>query len=522
MTGLLCDFRDDFRQIVRHHGDRVAVIDARHDDVISYAALASLLERYGLLFQAHGLAPGQPVVAMIPNSLENLACFLATMQYGYGYAPITTDATPPEVARWMRLVRPGLSIVADTVADDKRAALADSGIPAVTVPIDSRFDWLPPASPGNAPAPSDANACLFLSTSGSTGEPRAMVIDCNRLWSSGKAFAETHRFLDENARFLNFLPMSYLGGLFNLGLIPLAVSGSAVVTEAFSGRSFLDFWQTVERFEVNVLWLAPTIIRGLLTLSDRIRRPEVAGGAPSVRACFLGTAPIDLQTKRRFEEAFGIPVLENFALSETTFFTTETLDTRFRRIENSVGEILPFAEVDLVAVDEPDETGDQPSEIRVRTPFLFRGYLQDDGSIDLPLDEDGYFRTGDFGRLEQGDLLVLTGRRRDIIKKGGYFVSLRAVEVLAEQHEDVDEAVAVGVPHDFYGESFVLYVRLAGDRPDKWAFQTFSPWLHGNLVKYMWPERVVVVDDFPRTASGKVQKHLLSEHAGGQADQRRA
>ena len=103
---------------------------------------------------------------------------------------------------------------------------------------------------------------------------------------------------------------------------------------------------------------------------------------------------------------------------------------------------------------------------------------------------------------------MLDGRTRDIVKKGGYLVALREVEILAQQHDIVREAAAVTVPHDFYGETFVLYVvpEPGGDESHQ---NDLSRFLHANLMKYKWPEKIVYVEDFPRTASGKVRKHLL-------------
>lgn len=509
MSSLLRSFRDDLRQIAQRHGDRPAILDTRNEVTLSYEDLTQVLKRYGTLFQDRAVGRGT-VMAILPNSVENLCAFLATASHGQGYAPLSTEVSPREVANWIALVRPALCLVDASLSQPVAEVIAQAGIPTLTIAMDAAFAWLPAAA---AVPKAESGGRLYLTTSGSTGEPKALAFDSDRLWSSGHAFTAHHQFVDETARFFNILPMSYLGGLFNLGMIPLTTGGSVVIAESFSGRSFLDFWQNVERYEITVLWLVPTIVRGLLAISERTRRHEIAGRPRRVIASFLGTAPIDLATKARFEEVFGIPLLENFALSETTFFSTETLNTRPRRSEGSMGPLLPYADTRFAPVEaDTPEGAPPPTEIRVKSPFLFLGYLQGDGSLDLPLDAEGYFRTGDLGHLADGQLVV-DGRIRDIIKKGGYFVSLREIEILAEQDAAVAEAIAVKVPHDFYGESHVLYLRLTGDSPEAETLERFARWLHGNLVRYKWPERIVAVKDFPRTASGKVRKHLVAEAA---------
>jgi len=507
MTQQIRVFRDDFDGFARRFRDRAALIEGRTEENFTYGEVADLVQRYRQLFENAGVQPGGTIAALIPNSVEMLACFLATIYHGYGFAPLSADSPSPEIERWLSLTAPDFVLCADTLPktsiDTMRAACR-----LEQLTVGGNFDFLPrdPGQHDTAPE----NARLFMSTSGTTGEPKAMVLDSNVLWSSGHAFSAFHGFVDESARFLNILPMSYLGGLFNLGLIPLSHGGSTVIQESFSGRSFFNFWNTVERFEVNVLWLVPSIIRGLLTMAERAKPENIAN--MGIRACFLGTAPIDLETKQAFEETFGVPALENFALSETTFFTTETLSTRHRRSEGSTGEPLPYVDIGFTPIseDQSEHTAMAGQEIAVKSPFLFQGYLSTDGTIDLPLNSDGYFLTGDVGLLDDRNRLIVHGRVRDIIKKGGYFVPLSAVERLAQSHEDIYQAAAVTVSHAFFGESFELYVHPSKDVEDEWVANVFAPWLHANLAKHMWPEKIILTGEFPQTSSGKIRKHLLS------------
>jgi len=497
-------FRDDLRQLARFHASRPALIDARNDLTLNYADLAVLLSRLGPQLQAWNHPDSRVVYAALPNSLENLATFLACMREGWTYAPIAVDASSREALRLAQCAGPGICLIPDSIAPSYAADLAAAGIRTLPVPLDGRFHWVQTAE-RFAEAPNPGR--LLITTSGTTGEPKVMAFNTDVLWSSAKAFSAHHGFLDAEARYLNILPMSYLGGLFNLGLIPLSTGGSTVVAEAFSGKTFLSFWQTVERFDINTLWLVPTIVRGLLGMADRTHRERFLPLKGRIRASFLGTAPISLQTKTRFEDVFGIALLENFALSETTFFTSETLDSRTKRQEASVGEILPYAAVEIRPLSQESAEDSAPGgEIWVKTPCLFEGYLEPGQPPRLPTDERGFFPTGDIGTLS-GKTLVIQGRTRDIIKRGGMFVSLRELELATEEHPDVAEAAAVCVAHDFYGEDSVICARpRPGASPNAADVLT---WLHGRLAKSKWPARVVFMDDFPRTRSGKIRKKDL-------------
>jgi len=509
VSGLLRSFAADLDATIAESGDRVAFVDARYETSYDYRALGDLIARCRTLFRQHGLVPGDAILSLLPTSTDGIVAFLAAAHGGYSFAPLPAEAVADEASRAVRLIAPKLCFLSAMASDAVADALGAAGVPVVRVTLDGSLAWLPPfAAPIGAP-PENAGR-LYLATSGSTGEPKAIVLDVDRLWSSGKAFAARHRFLDGESRFLNILPISYLGGLFNLCLLPMASGGSFVIAESFSGRSLLSFWQQVEQFDVNVLWLVPTIVRGLLAIAERTARHRVSP-PKRVRACFLGTAPIDLATKTRFEEVFGIPLLENFALSETTFLTSEQLGDGMPRAEGSVGTLLPYVTLRIYPLDAQNGSanGAPAGELAVRTPFLFLGYLQPDGSLQLPLDDEGYFRTGDVGHLDENGVLALDGRLRDVIKKGGYFIALREIELLAERHDAVQEAAAVAIPHDFYGESFQLLVIPREGRSGAEVVPELGAWLRERLVRYKWPEKIEAVGEFPRTDSGKIRKRLL-------------
>jgi acyl-coenzyme A synthetase/AMP-(fatty) acid ligase len=502
-------FAIDFARLVDSQPDAVAVIvgGSLTPRTITYASLDNLIDRCIGEFAQRGLSPGDTVLALMPNSSEAFVAFLACIKGGYGFAPLPCTASRRELQTWIRLVKPGLCIATDLIADDAVAVLSENNVPVVRAGLGGEFDWLPSHS-GKVVAATQSR--IYLSTSGTTGDPKAMVLDGDRLWASGRAFMKFHRLQGSRLRFWNYLPMSYLGGLYNLGLIPLCVGGSTVIDESFSGRTFVQFWQTVERFEIDAVWFVPTIVRGLVKLAERMQIETLRNRSKRIRTAFLGTAPIDLATKRQFETMFGLTLLENFALSETTFLSSEVDGKLNRRVEGSVGEVLPYAESRFV----PVAPGEAACVIHAKSPFLFLGYLSNDGSIDAPLDDDGFLPTGDLGHLNEDKQLVIDGRTRDIIKKAGNLVSLREAEVLAETHEAVHEAAGVPVSHDFYGESYVIFLILKSGHGEE-SLADISTFIHENLVKYKWPETLLWRADFPRTASGKVKKRMLADELAG-------
>jgi acyl-CoA synthetase (AMP-forming)/AMP-acid ligase II len=179
-------------------------------------------------------------------------------------------------------------------------------------------------------------------------------------------------------------------------------------------------------------------------------------------------------------------------------------------LDRGVGRVLPGVEMHIEPLTKAgDGMTDEVGEIWVRSPYLFLGYLKPDGSLDPARGRDGFFATGDLGSLAaDGTTLHLGGRMRDIVKKGGYLISLDEIESIAQRHPTVAEAAAVGISHEFYGEDVALYVRFHGEGQED-PVGVLRIWLTENLARFKWPSRITVVDQFPRTSSGKVQKYKL-------------
>lgn len=492
-------FSAGFAAVAEYRRHEVAVIDALHDRSWSYAELRGAVDRCVATLAARIGPAERAVVSIVPNSLDQLVVFLACMSGGFSFAPLSSHTTQRELGRLIELVGEPLVIAPESASGEVESLVPPDSI---RVPLDGSLEWLDDGKSGEV----GGRARLLIPTSGSTGEPKLIVLDGNRLWESARAFVGYQHFVGAQSRFLNNLPMSYLGGLFNLAVVPLSAGASIVIVEAFSGKSFLTFWQDVERFEVDTLWLAPAMVRGFLELAERTKRPERLREHGRPLTAFLGMAPIDLKSKLAFESTFQIPLIENYGLSETTFLTSEKLAGGLPREEGSVGEILPWVHVRI----RPLEDGSS-GEVEVETPFVFEGYLGARGQVRRPTTDDGWFATGDLGRITASGQLVIEGRLREVVKKGGFLISLREIELLAEECPEVRAAAAVGVPHRLYGEDYVVFVELEPGVEISQAVGDVRRTLVDGLPRHKWPGDVRVVDELPRTSVGKVRKGQLTD-----------
>lgn len=500
-------FKRDFEKMAVSLENHRAIIDAKTGRVWSYSALYQAVLGMAAILHQHGVRPRKRVFSILPNSLEQIIAFLGTWFLGADFCPISPLSTIDEACRFLDLSRCVAGLIPHTIRPDFGKQMAGGSIikrNLITLKLDGEISKFTEYSFSNPLSLSADTGQLVVFTSGTVSNPKALLINGDRLWSSAVAWKDFHDILDENSRFYNILPMSYLGGLYNLGLIPFACGGSFVLSDSFSALTALNFWREVENNGVNVLWLAPTILRALLKLYRKEASWESSGSR--VKIGFLGMAPATTTEKKQFEATFGFPLLENFALSETTFLTTEELKSSKARCEGSAGQILPWVDLRL----GKRHGSDGPMEIEVKTPFLFEGYLNAQGEVEQPLTDDGFFRTGDLGQLTEDGNLKICGRNKDIIKKGGYLVLLSELEEVASSHPAVLECAALGVPDDFYGEVPILLTKLSVSNTElEKTLSEIAALLKQRLSKYKWPSQIIAVSVLPKTESGKIERRIL-------------
>ena len=251
---------DELHAITRRTPNKVALIDGVSGREWCYGELDAALDRVAHYLKAAVKGKSGSLVTILPNSIDAVLLFLGCIRAGIDFAPLTPQATQRDLTSWLELVKPALIIHSPVVAPLLSKLDGISNFPTQEIIANGELGWLevvhvPPQHPLRS-------SQMFLYTSGTTGAPKALTFDCDRLWTSGREFLRHHDFIDATSRFWNILPMSYLGGTFNLTMLPLSVGGSTVISDTFSGKSFIGFWSNIERFGINTLWLVPAIVRG--------------------------------------------------------------------------------------------------------------------------------------------------------------------------------------------------------------------------------------------------------------------
>jgi long-chain acyl-CoA synthetase len=252
--------------------------------------------------------------------------------------------------------------------------------------------------------------------------------------------------------------------------------------------------------------MSPTVLSILLRM-DRGRTGEEFC-RNSVRHPFVGFAPLPLKVKNEFEARYGIHLIENYGLSETLFISARSRETF--PVSGYVGE--PLAGLQLRIVDDEGSVASagEDREVQVLTPDLMAGYLDAEGCL-VEINSGDWFSTGDVGHLDSHGSLSITGRKKDLIIRGGVNISPAAVEEILAQVAGISEAAAVSIPHELYGEDIVAVLKVEPGVEFDAVLDSVIAHAKHNLAPHQQPARYIAIDEFPRTANGKIQKARIRE-----------
>jgi len=426
----------------------------------------------------------------LPNSTLLAKLVLACLISGREICCLADGSTSSEILKATLLLSPDLVILEPSSLGSQAVSELEGVRWVYTNELQEKTDALPFL--GERVQSSFAGFSygnLIVFTSGSTGRPKGLLLQGERLWKSARVFADIHQLSHKN-RFWNYLPMSYLGGLFNLLLIPIAARSSIFLDSAFGPKTFLQYFAILEREGIDSVWLVPTIARGLKRLAKTRNASSV--NVLKIRNVFIGTAPSTEKERAEIGEIFGCRVLESYGLTETTFITC---DIPALSPEGGPQKVMyPGVETRI----NPED-----STLEVSSPYSFVGSFLEPG-IFVPNDSE-WVNSGDVCTVENGIVRPIA-RVREIVKKGGLLINLPEIEVLARERVTWGEVVAVPFEDDFYGENYFLVFESRGTTEDRTELIGF---LATNLSRSKLPKDVIEVSEIPALRSGKPDKKKL-------------
>jgi malonyl-CoA/methylmalonyl-CoA synthetase len=458
---------------------------------LTFGAIDTRANRMAAELASRGLSRGDRLAVHLANRVEFIDLYLACVRLGVIFVPMNVLYRERELSHIVGDAEPKAVVApanngatyppAVNVWDvDELARAAAAGEHAsVTVRLD-----------GDDPA-------MIVYTSGTTGVAKGAVLSHNNLAANGVTLSTVWR-ISEADRYLAMLPLFHVHGLGN-GLHSWLITGCRMrLLERFDHRTTPAIMRELE----------PTLVFGVPTIYIRLLDPKVVsdedaraiGGA--ARLFVSGSAPLPAHVHEAFRHRFGHTILERYGMSEALMIMSNPYEGERRA--GSVGPPLPGVSARIVG-DDGDVLGEnEVGEVQISSPHLFSGYW---GRPDATADafQDGWFRTGDLAVRAPDGYYTLRGRRGDLIISGGFNIYPREIEELLLEDQRVREAAVVGIPDEVRGEVPIAYV-VADEAVSVAQLQQLC---RSQLASFKIPRAFVRVDSLPRTALGKIQKHLL-------------
>jgi cyclohexanecarboxylate-CoA ligase len=501
--------------------DEIARAAAEHADVALVFASVSrpVSTTVGELFtnarraagalQALGVGPGSVVAVQVPNWYEGAVAQAAAVLTGATLLPIVQIYGPRELGFILRESRAATLVVPDKFRGrDHEAIVAAAGpLPALRTLVvighpstEGALPWTELAAGTGAghtpPGLEPADRALLVYTSGTTADPKGVQHShASLLGELANPLLEPVVRADSVQ--LAVFPGGHVAGL--LGLLRMLTTGMPTVV--------MDVWDParaaalIDEFGVTSSVGAPVHLAALL---DEQRRGSAT--LASLREYMVGAAGVPPALVEQADGA-GIATYRCYGSSEHPTISSGRADDPLVKRALTDGRPTPGTEVRLVDDDGADVATGVDGEIITRGPELFSGYTDPALNADAFL-SGGWFRTGDIGRLDDDGYLTITDRKKDIIVRGGENISSQEIEDLLIRHPSVAEAAAIGAPDERYGERVCAVVVLRPAATLDLA-ELAAHFATEGSARQKTPERLMIIDEFPRTAAGKIQKHLL-------------
>ncbi len=507
--------------IFKENRGRLFIIDSLCREAFTYGEFRDLVLALCRQLNGRGIERNMRVAVCLPNCVEFAAIYFSALYLGFTVIPLNTNFNLRELGFILRNCKAEAIIYSKTTEPYLNGILSGFGgmnriclltgfekkknITAEDC-LDVGIFYKRAASLSDMPAfewkPKDIFAVMY--TSGTTQLPKGVAHSVENMIGNASVFIKESGISPEN-RFYNVLSMAYMAGFYNLTLLPFLAKASVVIGDVFNPHQALNFWQTPVEYKIDTLWLVPTMLSMLLKLD---RGQEGADYCRQfVQRVFVGTAPLPLKLREEFEERYRVSLLENYGLSETLFISAVTARASYAR--GSVGKVLPVCSVSIIDPGGNEQAPDTEGEITVATPSLMLGYLNEETGDLNNIDRANRFYTGDIGYLDAAGLLFISGRKKDLIIKGGINISPQAIENVLMDHDAVERAVIVGVPHIVYGEDVSAVVKLKEGRDFAQVKPLLVEHCRNNLSPVQQPSMFFEIEEFPLSSTGKIDKKKI-------------
>jgi long-chain acyl-CoA synthetase len=459
---------------------------------VSFAEVELRSAQAAAMLRAAGVGEGDRVALQFPNVPAFVYLYFAVLRLGAVVVPINPLLKAAETAyslddsgarmllAWHEAERPETPVEVVALRDSRGAALLDAFDPEASV-----VEVAPEAT------------AVTLYTSGTTGQPKGAELTHRNLGLNTREVIRTFSVTGADV-FLGVLPLYHSFGQTCTLNAAVAVGARLALLTRFEERAALEL---IDRERVTVLMAVPTMLAALSSVAGD-RAPFGA-----LRICVSGGAPLPREQMEEFQRATGATVLESYGLSETSPAATLNRPGDGHRA-GSVGRPIAGVEVRIVGEDGEPLAAGAVGQIAIRGHNVMKGYWGREQATREAITDDGWFLTGDLGRVDEDGFVYVIGRLKDMIIRGGYNVYPREVEEVLHRHPAVAEAAVVGFPDARLGEEVgaAVVLRVGADA----ELSEVRDWVKERVAPYKYPRRVWQVDELPKGPTGKILKRAIA------------
>jgi acyl-CoA synthetase (AMP-forming)/AMP-acid ligase II len=473
---------------------------------LTFGALRSLAERTIGTLNGLGIGRGDRVAIVLPNGPEMAAVFVA-VACAATTAPLNPAYRQEEFEFYIDDLKAKALLVAKGVETPARAAAAKLGVPVIEVVpgAEAGAFTLEGGTPGRAAQPGAAEAeevALVLHTSGTTARPKIVPLTHGNVTASARHIAATLQLSDADAC-LNVMPLFHIHGLIAAVLSSLGAGAAVVCTPGFDALRFFR-WMDEER----PTWFTavPTMHQAILSRAERNREVIERVGLRFIRS---SSASLPGPVMEQIEKVFGCPLVESYGMTEASHQMASNPLAGPRK-PGKVG--LPAGpEVAIMGDDGGILPKGEIGEVVIRGPNVTKGY-EANPEANAKAFTDGWFRTGDQGMFDEDGFLMLTGRLKELINRGGEKVSPLEVDGVLSGHPAVAQVLTFAIPHAKLGEEVGAAVVLRDGAT--LTERELRDYAAKQLADFKVPKKVVFVSEIPKGATGKLMRIGLAEKLG--------
>lgn len=481
----------------RRHPQHVAL---RCDEqVLTYAEFRSATAKMATLLQAAGIGAGDRVGIMLPNTPAFAVVFYGALHLGAVAVPMNPLLSAREIEFYLSNTSAKILFATPAFADAARDGAQQAGARCELVDDASLRQLITDLTEHAHPAEcADDQTAVVLHTSGTTGHPKGAELTHGGLGRNAEVSVRTLFHGAPDDVIMGCLPLFHVFGL-TCGLNSAVLAGATLtLIPRFDPVKAL---QVIERDGVTIFQGVPTMYSALLGAAAELPTDQVQSATRTLRLCASGGAAIPVQVIHNFEKTFGCAILEGYGLSETSPVASFNHPGKTRK-PGSVGTPIEGVEMRIVDNDGNAVPLGEPGEIQIRGHNIMKGYWNLPEATAEAMDAEGWFSSGDIGKVDEDGYYYIVDRKKVLIIRGGFNVYPREVEEVLYAHPDVAEAIVIGMPHESLGEEVGAAVTLKPGHHV--SAEELRDFVKTQVAAYKYPRRIWFVDDLPKGPTGKL------------------